>query len=160
MLQLFYRKRSSHQWPFGYGLSYTTFEYKNLQVDKDVSTNDKSINISFDVKNTGKVTGDEVAQIYLSPTTDNQNIRPIQLQGFARVSLQPGEQKNVHVKLYTEQFGYYSHEGQRQWNIHPGQFIIKVGSSSADIKLQKTVTLTGKPIVKPLREYYFSETSY
>ena len=148
------------QWPFGYGLSYTTFEYKNLQVDKDVSTNDKSINISFDVKNTGKVTGDEVAQIYLSPTTDNQNIRPIQLQGFARVSLQPGEQKNVHVKLYTEQFGYYSHEGQRQWNIHPGQFIIKVGSSSADIKLQKTVTLTGKPIVKPLREYYFSETSY
>ena len=148
------------QWPFGYGLSYTTFEYYNLQVDKDVSTNDKSINISFDVKNTGKVTGDEVAQIYLSPTTDNQNIRPIQLQGFARVSLQPGEQKNVHVKLYTEQFGYYSHEGQRQWNIHPGQFIIKVGSSSADIKLQKTVTLTGKPIVKPLREYYFSETSY
>ena len=153
-------KDSRIQWPFGYGLSYTTFAYSNLQVDKGFSTNDKSINISFDVKNTGKVAGDEVAQIYLSPTSDNQQIRPIQLQGFARVPLQPGESKTVRVKLYTEQFGYYSHEEKRQWNIHPGQFIIKVGSSSADIKLQKTVALNGKPVVKPLREYYFSESSY
>jgi len=98
-----------------------------------------------------------VAQVYLSPTTDNQNIRPIQLQGFARVSLQPGQSKTVQVKLYTEQLGYYSNDGQRQWNIAPGKFMVKVGGSSADIRLQETVTLTGNAVHKPLREHYFSE---
>ena len=84
---------------------------------------------------------------------------PCGLQGFARVSLKPGETKTVNVKLQTAQFGFYSNEGQRQWNILPGQFIIKVGSSSVDIKLQETVTLKGEPVVKPLRERYFSECS-
>ena len=85
-----------------------------------------------------------------------QPLRPIQLQGFARVSLQPGESKTVTVKLFTDQFGFYSHEGQRQWNILPGQYLIKVGSSSADIKLQETITLNGSPVHKPLRDHYFS----
>ena len=147
------------QWPFGYGLSYTTFEYSNLQADKEATTDSEAVSLSFQLKNTGKVAADEVAQIYLSPTSDDQPIRPIQLQGFARVKLQPGESKTVRVKLYTEQFGYYTHEAQRQWNIQPGQYIVKVGSSSADIKLQETVTLSGKAIQKPLREYYFSEST-
>ncbi|MBR1388368.1 MAG: glycoside hydrolase family 3 C-terminal domain-containing protein [Prevotella sp.] len=147
------------QWPFGYGLTYTTFEYANLKVDKEVATSAEAVNLSFELKNTGKVAADEVAQIYLSPTTDNQQIRPIQLQGFARVPLQPGESKTVHLKLYTEQFGYYSHDGERQWNIAPGQFVVKVGASSADIKLQETVALSGKPVTKPLREFYFSEST-
>ena len=144
------------QWPFGYGLSYTTFEYANLKVNGEASTTDESISLSFDVKNTGKMAADEIAQIYLSPTTDNQHIRPIQLQGFARVSLQPGETKTVKVKLWTEQFGYYSHDGQRQWNIQPGTFVVKVGASSADIKLQENVTLKGEPVVKPIRDHYLS----
>ena len=147
------------QWPFGYGLSYTTFNYSNMKADKEATTDGEFVNLSFEVKNTGKMAGDEIVQIYLSPTADNQSIRPIQLQGFTRVSLQPGEQKTVNVKLLTEQFGFYSHEGQRQWNIRPGKYIIKVGSSSVDIKLQETVTLKGEPIVKPLRERYFSECS-
>jgi len=147
------------QWPFGYGLTYTTFEYANLKVDGETATNAQSISLSFEVKNTGKAAADEVAQIYLSPTSAEQPIRPIQLQGFARVSLQPGESKTVNVKLYTEQFGYYTNSGQRQWNIAPGQYIVKVGSSSADIRLQETVTLTGAPVTKPLREYYFSEST-
>ena len=147
------------QWPFGYGLTYTTFEYSNLKVDKEVSTADQCVNLSFELKNTGKTAATEIAQIYLSPTSGEQPIRPIQLQGFSRVPLQPGESKTVRVKLYTEQFGYYSHEGQRQWNVVPGKFVIKVGSSSADIKLQETVTLKGNPLNKPLREYYFSEST-
>ena len=130
-----------------------------MKADKEATTDGEFVNLSFEVKNTGKMAGDEIVQIYLSPTTDNQSIRPIQLQGFTRVSLQPGEQKTVNVKLQTEQFGFYSHEGQRQWNIRPGKYIIKVGSSSVDIKLQETVTLKGEPIVKPLRERYFSECS-
>ena len=122
----------------------------------EASTTDESISLSFDVKNTGKMAADEIAQIYLSPTTDNQHIRPIQLQGFARVSLQPEETKTVKVKLWTEQFGYYSHDGQRQWNIQPGTFVVKVGASSADIKLQEKVTLKGEPVVKPIRDHYLS----
>ncbi|MBR4925463.1 MAG: glycoside hydrolase family 3 C-terminal domain-containing protein [Prevotella sp.] len=150
-------KDSRIQWPFGYGLTYTTFEYSNLKVDKEVKTGAEAINLTFELKNTGKVAADEVAQIYISPTSAEQKIRPIQLQGFARVPLQPGESKTIKVKLYTEQFGYYSNEGQRQWNIAPGKFVVKVGASSADIKLQETISLTGNPVVKPLRDHYFSE---
>ena len=147
------------QWPFGYGLSYTTFEYSNLKSDSDVKTSDKAVTLTFDVTNTGSVASDEVAQIYLSPTTENQNIRPIQLQGFARVSLEPGQTKTVCVKLHTEQFGYYTNDGVRQWNVAPGTFEVKVGASSADIRLSDKVTLTGKPVVKPLRDQYFSEVT-
>jgi beta-glucosidase len=142
------------QWPFGYGLSYTTFEYSDLIVDQNATTQGDGINVSFEVKNTGVMAADEIAQIYLSPTSDNQQIRPIQLQGFARVSLQPGESKTIKALLHTEQLGYYD---QRQWHIAPGAFIIKIGASSADIRLQKQVTLKGEPVQKPLREYYFSD---
>ncbi|MBO4802607.1 MAG: glycoside hydrolase family 3 C-terminal domain-containing protein [Bacteroidaceae bacterium] len=151
--------QSTFQWPFGYGLSYTTFEYSNLKVASEAETSAEGIDLSFEVTNTGEVAGDEVAQIYLSPTSTDQPLRPIQLQGFARVTLQPGETKRVQMRLYTDQFGFYSHEGRRQWNVLPGQYIIKVGSSSADIRLQETVTLKGAPVRKTLRDHYFSSTS-
>ena len=144
-------------WPFGYGLNYTTFEYANLEATTEVTTKDESFNLTFDVKNTGKVAADEVAQIYLSPADKSQQIRPIQLQGFARVSLKPGESKKISVKMYTEQLGYYTHDGQRQWNIQPGKYIIKVGASSQDIKLQQEINLSGEAVKMPLRKYYFSE---
>ncbi len=147
------------QWPFGYGLSYTTFEYSDLKADSKASTSDESVTLSFNVTNTGKVAADEVAQIYLSPAEEEQNIRPIQLQGFARVSLDPGQTKTVKVKLYTEQFGYYTNDGVRQWNIAPGTFEIKVGASSTDIRLSDRITLTGNHVVKPLRDNYLSEVS-
>ena len=146
------------QWPFGYGLSYTRFDYANLKMNGEAKTSDESITLSFDIKNTGKMAADEVAQIYISPTTDDQQIRPIQLQGFARVTLQPGETQTVNVKLWTEQFGFFSNNGQRQWNILPGKFIVKVGASSADIRLQQDITLKGEPVVKPIREHYLSVT--
>lgn len=144
-------------WPFGYGLSYTTFDYSNLEVPAEVKTSDESLHIAFEVANTGKMDADEIAQVYLSPTQENQNIRPIQLQGFARISLKAGERKKVKVKLYTEQFGYYSNNGKRQWNIAPGTFTVKIGASSQDIKLQKNITVKGDIVVKPLRDFYFSE---
>ena len=147
-------------WPFGYGLSYTTFEYAKLETPQEIKTNDESFNLTFEVKNTGEVAADEVAQIYLSPADQNQKIRPIQLQGFARVSLKPGESKKVSVKMYTEQLGFYSNEGQRKWNILPGSYILKIGASSQDIRLEQSVVLKGEPVQKPLREYYFSESSF
>ena len=147
------------QWPFGYGLSYTTFEYSNLQMNEEAKTTDEAITLTFEVKNTGDMAADEIAQIYLSPTAADQPIRPIQLQGFARVPLQPGERKTVKVRLNTEQFGFYTNEGQRQWNIRPGTYTVKVAASSTDIRLQKQVTLKGDPVSKPLRDRYFSEAT-
>ena len=146
-------------WPFGYGLSYTTFDYQNLKADAEVATSAECVNVAFEVKNTGKMAADEVVQIYLSPTNEQQQIRPKQLQGFARVKLEPGETKTVKVKLYTDQFGYYSHQDKRQWNVAPGQYEVKVGASSEDIRLQQTVTLKGNAITKPLRDHYFSEVT-
>ena len=147
------------QWPFGYGLSYSTFEYKNLQVDGEMSTADQWVNVSFEVKNTGSMAADEVAQVYLSPTSADQQLRPQQLQGFARVSLQPGQTRRVKMRLCTEQFGFYTHQGERQWNVRTGTYTVKVGASSADIKLQKNVTLKGETVSKPLRETYFSQST-
>ena len=110
---------------------------------------------------------DEIAQVYISPGDDDLPIRQIQLQGFARISLQPGETKTVKMKLYTEQLGFYSHSDsdasqgntkqQRQWNVRPGKYVVKVGSSSTDIRLQQEIVLKGESLRKPLRTYYFSE---
>ena len=146
------------QWPFGYGLSYTTFEYKHMALDDEAKITDKYIELSFEVKNTGKVSATEIAQIYLSPVSDEQPLRPIQLQGFARVPLDARQSKTVRVKLYPEQFGFYSREGgERRWNILPGEYIVKIGASSQDIRLEQRLTLTGEIISKPLRDHYFSD---
>ena len=146
-------------WPFGYGLSYTTFDYQNLQVNSEAQTTDDFVELTFQVKNTGGVKADEVAQIYLSPKDGKLPIRPIQLQGFARISLEPGQTKTVTTRLFVEQLGYYSHENNiRQWNIEPGTFIVKVGASSADIKLEQQMELKGKPLSKSLRDRYFSKS--
>ena len=146
-------------WPFGYGLSYTTFEYQNLQVNSEAQTTDDFVELTFQVKNTGGVKADEVTQIYLSPKDGKLPIRPIQLQGFARISLEPGQTKTVTTRLFVEQLGYYSHENNiRQWNIEPGTFIVKVGASSADIKLEQQLELKGKPLSKSLRDRYFSKS--
>ena len=146
-------------WEFGHGLSYSTFEYKDLQVPATASVSDDYVDISFKVTNTGSMKADEVAQVYLSPKSESNLYRPIQLQGFARISLEPGETKTVMTRLYPDQFGYYSNDGQRQWNIAPGDFIIKIGASSADIRLSKPLSLTGDKISKPLRDRYFSESA-
>ncbi len=149
--------QSTIQWPFGYGLSYTTFEYKHLLMDQSARVSEDYIEVSFEVKNTGKMAATEIAQVYLSPTANNQPLRPLQLQGFARVDLQPGQTKRVEMKLYTDQFGYYTNDGQRQWNVQPGTYVVKVGASSADIRLEQDITLKGEKVTKPLRDHYFSE---
>ena len=148
---------SQIQWPFGFGLSYTTFEYKHLLMDQSARVSTDYIKVSFEVKNMGKVAATEIAQVYLSPTADDQPLRPIQLQGFARVALEPGQTKRVELKLYTDQFGYYTNDGQRQWNVQPGTYTVKVGASSADIRLEQDITLKGEKVTKPLRDRYFSE---
>ena len=150
---------SKVQWPFGYGLSYATFDYQNLQASSEAQTSVDFVELTFQVKNTGSMAADEIAQVYLSPKDSTLQIRPLQLQGFARITLEPGQTKTVTTRLFTDQFGFYSHKGGvRQWNIEPGTYIVKVGASSADIRLQQEVILRGAPATKPLRDHYFSES--
>lgn len=142
-------------WPFGFGLSYTKFEYSNLQVTRKLATNAKAIEISFNVRNVGDVAGDEIAQLYVSPTSDAQALKPIQLRGFDRISLQPGEMKTVKMIMSPQQLGHFD---DWHWTIEPGDYLIKVGASSMDIRLESSVKLTGEPTTMPLRTVYFSET--
>ena len=142
-------------WPFGFGLSYTKFEYSNLQVTRKLATDAKAIEISFNVRNVGDVAGDEVAQLYISPTSADQALKPIQLRGFERISLQPGEMKTVKMIMSPQQLGHFD---DWQWTIEPGDYMIKVGASSMDIRLESAVKLTGEPTTMPLRTVYFSES--
>jgi beta-glucosidase len=142
-------------WPFGFGLSYTKFEYSNLQVTRKAATSAKAITISFNVRNVGDVAGDEVAQIYVSPTSDDQNLKPIQLKGFQRISLQPGEMKTVEMIMSPQAFGHFD---DWSWCIAPGDYIVKVGASSMDIRLESPVKLTGSEERMHIRTVYFSET--
>jgi beta-glucosidase len=134
-----------------------------MAIDDNVRTNEPFINLSFEVKNAGKVSATEIAQIYVSPVPDSPiaaHLSPLKLQGFARVDLEPRQSKTVRVKLYTEQLGFYSRDGKnRQWNVLPGKYIVKVGASSADIRLEEQLTLVGDSIHKPLREQYFSDVT-
>lgn len=147
-------KDSRIAWPFGYGLSYTSFEYSDMQMDRQVATTAESFSLSVNVKNTGKVDADEVVQIYVSPVDGDSKLKPIQLQGFARVSLKAGEKKTVRFRLFPEQLGYFA---DGQWNIAPGRYMVKVAASSQDIRQEQEIVLTGKHHVKKLREHYLSE---
>ena len=82
--------------------------YANLQVNSEAQTSDDFVELTFQVKNTGKVAATEIAQIYLSPTDSTQQIRPIQLQGFARIALEPGQTKTVTTRVYVEQLAFAS----------------------------------------------------
>lgn len=154
-------------WPFGYGLSYTKYEYSNIQADKEVAClSEEGVKISVDVKNVGKVDGDEIVQLYISPNDENvaKFSRPILLQGFKRVSLKAGETKTVTFNVATDQFGTYvkntdSEGGMKPgwWSIQPGKFLVKIGASSTDIRQQAEVTLTGEPFEPKLRRRYFAE---
>ena len=141
-------------YPFGYGLSYTTFEYSNLSMDTIFKTTDKGIRFCLDVTNTGKYKGDEIVQIYISPADNSSKLKPIQLQGFKRVSLKPGESRKVEFYLNTTQFGFYDNG---HWSVKSGKYLLKIGASSTDIRLQKEVAFTGEQRTTPLREKYFAE---
>ena len=143
------------QWPFGYGLSYTSFFQSGMKVAQQVSIADDSFDVTLQVRNSGSVEGDEVVQLYVTPAMENG---PVRLQGFCRVHLKPGETKTVQFKVYTEQLGYYSNEGNREWHIDPGKYGIAL-SNRSDVMLQKSIIeLTGEQVVKPLREHYLSES--
>ncbi len=122
--------------PFGHGLSYTTFKYSNLSVKGGSSRYE----VSFDVQNTGSREGAEVAQVYVGDTHSKVPRPAKELKGFAKVRLRPGETRKVTVPLDARSFSYYD-AAAKQWHAEPGDYDILVGRSSAQIELRGKLTL-------------------
>lgn len=125
------------RFPFGHGLSYTTFGYRDLKVAKQ---NDGKVAVSFTLENTGKVAGAEVAQIYVGDPQCSVPRPPKELKGFQKILLAPGESKTVTVELGQDAFRFWD-PASKKWTVEPGTFDISVGSSSRDIRLKGIVTL-------------------
>ena len=131
--------KNSPRFPFGYGLSYTTFEYSNLKLSKNKIKNNETIEVTFDLKNTGKVTGEEVVQLYLRDKIGSV-VRPIiELKDFQKIKLNAGETKMLTFLIEKEKLSFYNNE--LEWGTEPGDFDLMIGSSSADIRLRETFEL-------------------
>jgi beta-glucosidase len=128
------------QFPFGYGLSYTTFAYKNPKVSAKTFKDVDGLTVSVDVTNTGKTAGKEVVQVYVRDQESGLVRPPKELKAFAKVALQPGETKTVTMSLDFRAFAFY-HPAYKQWITEDGAFDILIGSSAADIRCVETVTL-------------------
>lgn len=125
--------------PFGYGLSYTTFAYSDLNVQ--VADKKKAqVNVSFRITNTGQRDGAEIAQLYVRDPKSKE-VRPFkELKGFDKVWLKPGESQTVTLPLSREDFQYFS-EKKNEWTFEPGEFRILIGASSQDIRLEQSIKL-------------------
>jgi beta-glucosidase len=145
-------------WPFGFGRSYTTFELSNLEVDRgEVATDGGELAIRVDVVNTGSRPGDEVVQLYIRDEEATVARPVIELRGFARVHLAPGERRTVTFLLAAEQFAYTGMDHRRV--VEPGRVSLFVGSSSAALPLRAAIELTG-PVVEVIeRERFFTVTT-
>jgi len=119
-------------YPFGYGLSYTQFDYKNLKITPETGKTQQQIEVSVDVTNTGKVKGDEVVQLYFKDLVSSVIVYELQLRGFERITLNPGETKTVHFTLKPEDLQLLDRD--MNWTVEPGEFEVFVGSSSQDIR--------------------------
>jgi len=126
--------------PFGYGLSYTTFAYSNARVSTQNFKDTQGVTVSVDVTNMGKVAGKEIVQVYVHDQKSGL-VRPEkELKGFAKVDLQPGETKSVSIQLDLRAFAYY-HPEYKQWITEDGDFDILIAASAADIRQSLTVCL-------------------
>jgi beta-glucosidase len=134
-------KQVEPQFPFGFGLSYTTFKYSGLNVTPGKVAGDAQVEVSLKVMNTGKRAGAEVVQLYVHDGHSKID-RPVhELKGFSRVELKPGEAKTVEFTLDRAALSYWSPE-TKAWEADPGTFEIQVGASSRDIRLRAPLVLT------------------
>ena len=126
--------------PFGYGLSYTTFEYSNIKLSADKIKDTDTVDVTFTVKNTGDVDGAEVCELYVADK-ESTIYRPVkELRGFKKVFIKAGEEAEVTITLDKRAFAYYNVE-LGDWHVETGEFDILVGASSRDIKLTATMTV-------------------
>jgi beta-glucosidase len=144
----YYDKRKIEpNFPFGYGLSYTTFSYSDIKTNTETAKDTDDIVISVRVKNTGKTAGKEVVQLYVHEQ-ETQTARPEnELKHFEKIALNPGEEKTVSFHLTSRDFAYYSTIAH-DWAVKSGKFDIRVGSSSRDLPLQQTIEIQSTKTVK------------
>ena len=133
----YFQSKAEPLFPFGHGLSYTTFSYSNFQTH---ATSSQSATVSVDIQNTGDRLGDEVVQLYVRDEYCSV-VRPIiELKRFQRFTLEPGEKRTVTFKLEKDAFAFYD-EKTEEWIVEPGNFNIMIGSSSADIRLSQMLLM-------------------
>ena len=143
--------------PFGFGLSYTTFKLDNLQLPQTAFQSGESITVRVDICNEGDFAGEEVVQLYTHDVVATVT-RPIkELKGFKRVRLEPGESKTITFTLYANQLGFYNQS--MDYVLEPGDIQIMVGTSSQDLPLSATVQLVGDVIDISKTKQFFSQAS-
>ena len=130
-------------YPFGYGLSYTTFRYARLRTSSDTLAGDARLTVSVDVTNTGVRSGDEVVQLYVRYPHSGVARPKRDLRGFRRVTLARGETRTVTFPLTAQALRYWDPDGHR-WTVENGPVVVEVGGSSAHIELEQSVTVTGQ----------------
>ena len=134
------KKKITPLYAFGHGLSYTRFEYSDLQVSEEKFTQDDIVTVSFVVKNVGKAAGMETAQLYVQDV-ESSAPRPVkELKAFQKIELKPGESKTVTLKLCKKAYSFWNPE-IGDWCAEKGKFIIHIGTSSGDIRLKKEIEL-------------------
>jgi beta-glucosidase len=134
------KKKIEPLFPFGFGLSYTDFEYSKLELSAENITDKTGLEVSVNVRNSGDVFGKEVIQLYLTDTQSSLQRPPKELKRFKKIALKPGEEKTVTFKLESRDFSYYD-AVRKMWIAESGEFVISAASSSRDIRLSKPVTL-------------------
>ena len=134
------------QYPFGYGLSYTTFAYDNLQLNADAIAPNEHLTASIAITNTGQRAGQEVVQLYLRDAVSSVERPPKELKGFARVMLAPGETKTATLTIDQTALAYWD-DGRHAWVAEAGEFEVLVGTSSRDIRARARFHLTEAAVV-------------
>ncbi|MGG1553731.1 beta-glucosidase [Paenibacillus ferrarius] len=134
--------------PFGHGLSYTHFVYSDLKVDRTHMQDSDEMTVSVKVKNSGTQAGKEIVQLYIRDMASSISRPEKELKGFAKVSLEPGEEKQVSFILEKRSFAYYD-VGRQDWIVETGDFEVLIGKSSADIVLSETVHVTSSVVILP-----------
>lgn len=117
-------------YPFGYGLSYTTFKYGDIKVNKTALKGNETLKATVTVTNTGKYAGEEVVQLYISDPVASISRSVKELKGFQKISLQPGESKEVTFNVTTKELKFYNNRLVYDWE--PGEFIVQIGTNSSD----------------------------
>nr|WP_258958415.1 glycoside hydrolase family 3 C-terminal domain-containing protein [Bacillus mobilis] len=141
------KKKIEPLFPFGFGLSYTNFEYSNISIDKKEIKDTDTVSVRVNVKNTGSIAGKEIVQLYIKDV-ESSMIRPEkELKGFEKVELQPGEEKTVSFTLNKRSFAYYNVEW-KEWHVETGEFEILVGKSSKEIVLHDSIFVQSTTIIR------------
>ncbi|MEG1528910.1 MAG: glycoside hydrolase family 3 C-terminal domain-containing protein [Clostridia bacterium] len=140
------------QYPFGYGLSYTSFEYSDIKLSANKINEGEPLTVTFKIKNTGDVAGAEIAELYVADIKSTIFRPKRELKGFKKVFLEVGEEKEISISLDSRAFSYYN-VNIKDWSIESGDFDILIGASSRDIKLSATVNVVSKCKDTPIPDY-------